>query len=373
MTRSAIASDPQPVVLNGVRKRFGKDVAVDGVTVTARAGELTTLVGPSGCGKTTTLRMIGGFIDPEEGEIRIGDRVVNGVPPSRRSTRTVFQNYALFPHMSVFENVAFGLRATRAPRSEIPGRVEEALRIVGLSGLERRASGQLSGGQQQRVAFARALVTRPEVLLLDEPLSNLDAKLRIQMRTEIRRIQQEVGITTIYVTHDQEEAMSLSDHMVVMNQGRVEQQGLPHEVYETPASRFVASFIGVTNFVPATVASADEAAEIEALGTTLRVPRPPDLPDDVRSATLVIRPEHLHVGPAKEGADPPARDADVASFRGEVVLSSYLGAAASYRVRVADGEELFVHDPAPHGAALHRVGDVVTLRLDVNRTYLLSD
>ncbi|MDZ7799643.1 MAG: ABC transporter ATP-binding protein [Trueperaceae bacterium] len=356
-----------------MRKRFGRDVAVDGITVTARAGELTTLVGPSGCGKTTTLRAIGGFLDPEEGEILIGDRVVNGVPPSRRSTRTVFQNYALFPHMSVFENVAFGLRATGARRSEIPTRVGESLEIVGLSGLERRASGELSGGQQQRVAFARALVTRPEVLLLDEPLSNLDAKLRIQMRGEIRRIQQEVGITTVYVTHDQEEAMSLSDHMVVMNQGRVEQQGLPHEVYEAPASKFVASFIGVTNFVPAEIESRTaDTFRVRSLGVHMDVPRPPTVDEETSAATMVVRPEHLHVVRAGE------EEAEVGSsmpraqyLRGTVREVSYLGAAASYRVKVASGEELTVQDPAPHGADLHRVGQEVTLLLEVPRVYLL--
>ncbi|MFO7546969.1 MAG: ABC transporter ATP-binding protein [Trueperaceae bacterium] len=359
-----IRIEPQSVVLERVTKRFGKVAAVDDVTVTAEAGMLTTLLGPSGCGKTTTLRMIGGFYDPDEGTIRIGPKVVNGVPPNARSTRTVFQSYALFPHMTVFENVAFGLRATREPRADIAPRVQEALALVGLEGLAQRSSGQLSGGQQQRVAFARALVTRPEVLLLDEPLSNLDAKLRVHMRGEIRKLQQDLGITTVYVTHDQEEAMSLSDHVVVMSAGRVEQQGPPHDVYERPATRFVADFIGRSSFVESEVVAVhDDAIEVKALGAVLRLVKPAHPVKVGARELLVLRPEHMHV----EDADATGGVA----FRGTVATVAYLGAAASYEITLADGSLLTVDDPAPRGASLRRPGDEVRVRLDVERVYVV--
>ncbi len=359
--------DPQSVVLERVTKRFGAAAAVDDVTITAEAGQLTTLLGPSGCGKTTTLRMIGGFYDPDEGSIRIGTTVVNGVPPHARSTRTVFQSYALFPHMTVFENVAFGLRATRVPRAEIAPRVQEALALVGLEGFAQRSSGQLSGGQQQRVAFARALVTRPEVLLLDEPLSNLDAKLRVHMRSEIRGLQQDLGITTVYVTHDQEEAMSLSDHVVVMNEGRVEQQGRPHDIYERPTTRFVADFIGVSNFIRASITAAEgDWVEVEALGQRLRLAIPiTHRLKTGESGLLVLRPEHLHL-------EDPGTVRGV-GFDGTVASVAYLGAAASYVIALPDGTELTVDDPAPKGASLRQPGDVVRVNLEVERVYVVPE
>jgi ABC-type Fe3+/spermidine/putrescine transport system ATPase subunit len=360
----------QPVRLDRVTKLFAGARAVDEVTINAEAGKLTTLLGPSGCGKTTTLRMIGGFYEPDGGEIRIGDRVVNTVPPHARSTRTVFQSYALFPHMTVFENVAFGLRATRAPRSGIKGRVEEALELVGLAGLSQRSSGQLSGGQQQRVAFARALVTKPEVLLLDEPLSNLDAKLRVHMRAEIRKLQQDLGITTIYVTHDQEEAMSLSDHVVVMNQGKIEQQGPPHEIYEKPATGFVAGFIGTTNFVPAVVDGVNGATvTVRTLGRTMTVTAPEGRPLQAGlPVQLVIRPEHLRIGTPHAGGDTAGAD-----LQARVSGISYLGAAASYELALADGTKVVVHDPAPYGAALYGLGAEVAVQLDTGRIYIIPD
>lgn len=360
----------QPVRLDRVTKMFGDARAVDAVTINAEAGKLTTLLGPSGCGKTTTLRMIGGFYEPDGGEIRIGDRVVNDLPAHARSTRTVFQSYALFPHMTVFENVAFGLRATRTPRSSIKDRVQTALDLVGLTGLSQRSSGQLSGGQQQRVAFARALVTRPEVLLLDEPLSNLDAKLRVHMRSEIRKLQQDLGITTIYVTHDQEEAMSLSDHVVVMNDGQVEQQGPPHEIYEQPASQFVAGFIGTTNFVPGQVQEVSGTEVIvQALSRTIRIAPPEGRSlQKSQSVQLVIRPEHLRIGQAHSGDMPESAGANL---QARVTGISYLGAAASYELLLPGGESVVVHDPAPHGAALHTLGSEVTVQLDTDRIYII--
>jgi iron(III) transport system ATP-binding protein len=365
MATTSLRLDSQPVHLRGVTKLFGKAAAVDDVTLEAEAGRLTTLLGPSGCGKTTTLRIIGGFYEPDRGTIHIGDKLVNSVPPHARSTRTVFQSYALFPHMTVFENVAFGLRATRVPRSEIPRRVQDALDLVGLGAFAARSSGQLSGGQQQRVAFARALVTRPEVLLLDEPLSNLDAKLRVHMRGEIRSLQQELGITTIYVTHDQEEAMSLSDHVVVMSEGRIEQQGPPHDIYERPATRFVADFIGTSNFVEAQVETvgADDVT-VAALGVSLRLARPAGAALRTgETVLLVLRPEHLHV------QDADARDG--VGFAGRVASVAYLGAVASYEVRLDGGADVTVSSPAPVGGALRRPGDPVRVRLQVDRVYVV--
>lgn len=365
MPTPTLRIDPQPVSIERVTKRFGTTAAVDDVSIVAEAGKLTTLLGPSGCGKTTTLRMIGGFFDPDEGIVRIGAKIVNGVPPHARSTRTVFQSYALFPHMTVFENVAFGLRATGVPRAEVTPRVNEALALVGLEGLAARSSGQLSGGQQQRVAFARALVTRPEVLLLDEPLSNLDAKLRVHMRAEIRKLQTDLGITTIYVTHDQEEAMSLSDQVVVMNVGNVEQQGAPHEIYEQPATRFVADFIGVSNFVPTTIGRVTETSvEVSVFGNslTLAAPRTHAVKTG-ETGLLVLRPEHLHL------ENPEQREG--VGFVGTVASVAYLGAAASYTVALADNTILTVEDPAPRGASLRHPGESVRVRLDVERVYVV--
>ncbi len=232
------------VILKNVTKRFGKVVAVDNVSFKAEHGELFTLLGPSGCGKTTTLRIIAGFEIPDEGKVYFNDVDVTLKKPYERETAMVFQNYALWPHMTVFDNIAYGLKIRKLPKEEIKRRVEWVLELIGLKGLENRYPHQLSGGQQQRVALARALVVEPKVLLMDEPLSNLDAKLRLRMREEIKRIQKELGITTIYVTHDQEEAMSLSDRVAVMNAGKILQIGTPKEVYMRPANLFVATFIG---------------------------------------------------------------------------------------------------------------------------------
>ncbi len=353
----------KPVSVENLVKRFGTTPAVDDITFTAAAGRLTTLLGPSGCGKTTTLRAIGGFHDADSGDIRIGDRSVMNLPPHRRPTCTVFQSYALFPHLSVFENVAFGLRATRVRRSEIPARVGEALAMVGLEALSRRQAGQLSGGQQQRVAFARALVMRPEVLLLDEPLSNLDARLRVQMRSEIRKIQEEIGVTTIYVTHDQEEAMSLSDRIIVLHQGRIEQQGPPHEIYERPRTRFVAEFIGTSNLVPVRVGDLrGDRVEIEIFGGCLSVPRPTEPELTVgRELHAVVRPEHVRIaGQSESGV-----------FRATVESRSYLGASASYVLRMSDGSSLRAALPAPRGAALLTEREQCTVSVDAERLYLL--
>lgn len=351
-------------------------MAVDSVTFTAEAGKLTTLLGPSGCGKTTTLRAIGGFIAVESGTIMIGDRLMDTLPPYRRPTRTVFQSYALFPHMSVRENVAFGLKATSTHRREIPDRIREALQLVGLEAFADRQSGQLSGGQQQRVAFARALVTRPEVLLLDEPLSNLDAKLRVQMRLEIRRLQQEVGITTVYVTHDQEEALSLSDTIIVMNKGRIEQQGTPWEIYEHPANRFVADFIGTSNIVPAQIVSSgtstgetDDRVTISCLGRIFEIARDRVPPDISGNCGLVIRPEHVFLE-AIEGSRSFAQNRSTLTAR--VQARDYRGSAADYHLALEDGTELTAEVPAPTGRQLLEIGSEVSVRFDTPRVSVVS-
>jgi len=235
------------IELEAVAKRYGAHAAVDGVSLAIGEGEFFSLLGPSGCGKTTTLRMIAGFVEPDEGRILLHGDDVTSVPPNRRPVNMVFQQYALFPHMSVYDNVAFGLSVRGVPRKEHGDRVNEILRVVALEGYEKRRPRQLSGGQQQRVALARALVNRPAALLLDEPLGALDVKLRRHMQLELKRIQHEIGTTFVYVTHDQEEALAMSDRIAVMNGGRVEQLGTPRDIYEHPASDFVADFVGTVN------------------------------------------------------------------------------------------------------------------------------
>src|SRR6059058_1754294 len=283
--RTAPAAQAVPDVrLEGVTKRFEDVVAVDDVSLEIERGSFFAMLGPSGCGKTTTLRMIGGFEEPSEGTIYLGTEPVTGRPPYKRDVNTVFQSYALFPHLSIFENVAFGLRRRKVRGQDVRGRVTDILELVGLSGLEKRKPGQLSGGQQQRVALARALVNRPRVLLLDEPLGALDLKLRKQMQIELKAIQNDVGITFIHVTHDQEEAMTMADRIAVMNRGRIEQLGTPTELYETPATAYVASFLGASNLIAGTVSGPD----------TVRLRHGPEV--RVRSTALAGRTGEVAVG-----------------------------------------------------------------------------
>ena len=243
--------------IKNLTKRFDDVVAVDDLTLEVPEGEFLTLLGPSGCGKTTTLRAIAGFHHPDSGEIWFGDRLMNNVPPNRRNTAMCFQSYALFPHMNVWDNISFGLKMRKMPAAQQKTRIREALSMVGLEGMEKRKPGQLSGGQQQRVALARAIVTQPDILLFDEPLSNLDAKLRVQVRVEIREMQKRLGITSIYVTHDQDEALAISDRIVIMNRGRIEQVGDPHSIYLHPQTPFVAGFIGLANIFEGKVIARD--------------------------------------------------------------------------------------------------------------------
>ena len=340
------------------RGGVGEVTAVNGVSLEIQRGDLVTLLGPSGCGKTTTLRLIAGFEFPTTGQILLDGERINDLPPHQRGMSMVFQSYAIFPHLNVFENVAYGLNVQHRSRDEIRQRVARVLELVELTGYEGRAPNQLSGGQQQRVALARALVMEPKVLLMDEPLSNLDAKLREQMRTEIRRIQKRLGITSVYVTHDQVEAMTLSDQVVVMNGGLIEQVGPPAEIYRRPRSRFVADFIGRANFVDAQVlARKDGYLQLSALGTTLQVPAA----DGVRpgmEATLVVRPEMVHLGDNGRGVP------------GTVRRATYLGNTVEYDVEAA-GHLLAVVEHDPRRVVVHPEGTQVRLQLLEDCLYVL--
>ena len=320
------------VILENVTKTFedpyrpgGRVTAVDSVSLEVGEGELVTLLGPSGCGKTTALRMIAGFELPTAGRILIDGQDVSRLPPHARNAAMVFQSYAIFPHLTVARNVAFGLEMRALPGEEIASRVHAVLELVELSGLEHRSPEQLSGGQQQRVALARAIVTEPKVLLFDEPLSNLDAKLREQMRVEVRRLQRRLKITSVYVTHDQSEAMALSDRIVVMQAGRVQQVAAPFEVYARPANRFVADFLGRVNFLEGRVAAAGSSGvTVEVQGRRLEVPSGQQAPLAGDAVTLVVRPETISLA-----VDPIGREM---AFRGSIRRAVYLGATAEYEV-----------------------------------------
>ena len=353
---SALSADAVGVDIRGVRKWYGSVQAVRDISLAIRPGEMVSFLGPSGCGKTTTLRMIAGLEQPDAGEIRIGPRVVNAVAPWKRNIGMVFQNYALFPHMSVAENIAFGLAMRRESRAEIERRVGEAMAQVRLAHLAERRPSQLSGGQRQRVALARAIVTRPSVLLLDEPLAALDRKLREQMQVEIKQLQRDVGVTAIFVTHDQEEALTLSDRIVVMDEGRVVQVGTPSEVYEHPRSRFVSDFIGFTNAVRGRIASVSAGVANVAMrsGQTLRVPVEPEL-GPAQEVDLVVRPEKVEVNPAKTTDEQ-------AVISGILRHSVYTGAVTYHHVDIGGGETLIAMSPNGEAqGAIPALGNPVTL------------
>jgi spermidine/putrescine transport system ATP-binding protein len=345
------------VRLIDLRKQFGEVTAVDGVSLDIRAGEFFSLLGPSGCGKTTTLRMIGGFDLPTSGRIELGGLDITGAPPEKRPVNMVFQSYALFPHLSVFENIAFGLRRRKTPQAEIDRRVGAVLELVRLTGYGRRKPDQMSGGQQQRVALARALVNRPQVLLLDEPLGALDLKLRRQLQVELKRVQLEVGITFVYVTHDQEEALALSDRIAVMDHGRVEQLGTPEELYDAPRTLFVAGFIGTSNLLPGTVESVvTDAAVVRLASGDVCPARAGDArPGD--SVDVAIRPESI--GLAAADATPDA-DGNVPTLLGTILQSAYLGVSVSHQVGTSGGLVLTVVAPRSHER--FGIGDRVQLR-----------
>ncbi|MBK0328510.1 ABC transporter ATP-binding protein [Rhodobacteraceae bacterium F11138] len=320
------------VHLNNIVKRFGNFTAVHPTDLTIPEGDFVTLLGPSGCGKTTNLRMIAGLLDPTEGEILIGGRRMNDVPIHKRNLGIVFQNYALFPHKTVAENVGFGLRYRDVPKSEVPGRVQAALDLVQLPDVGSRYPKALSGGQQQRIALARAIVIEPEVLLLDEPLSALDANLREDMRVELKRIQHQIGVTTVFVTHDQSEALAMSDRIVVMSAGRVEQVGTPEEVYNTPASTFVANFLGASNILPARCIGRDPdkiRLQVPQFGV---VPVPGERAPGVGegAAKLVLRAEKLTL--LGDGADATG----LITAQATVETVDYQGQTVRYFVRLGD-------------------------------------
>ncbi len=329
------------VRLDRVTKRFHDVVAVDDLSMEIRRGEFFSMLGPSGCGKTTTLRMIGGFEEATAGTIFLGETNVTGLPPFKRDVNTVFQNYALFPHLSVFENVAFGLRRRKIAGADLSRRVGEMLELVELPGYERRKPSQLSGGQQQRVALARALINHPRVLLLDEPLGALDLKLRKQMQIELKRIQTEVGITFIYVTHDQEEAMTMSDRIAVMRHGRIEQLGSPEELYERPTTAFVAGFLGVSNLLDGDVVGNDGTWIDVRLADGATVRAPAASANGAHAVRVGIRPEKLRVVPAD--AEPVAADGSRNFLGGTVLDASYIGVSTQYLIETGDGHRLVVY------------------------------
>ena len=331
--------------------------AVKDVSLDITPGSFVTLLGPSGCGKTTTLRMIAGFESPDEGEIYLGGEAINALTPNKRDTAMVFQSYALFPHYNVFDNVAYGLKLRKVPKEEIQRRVTDILSLVELSGMESRMTNQLSGGQQQRVALARALVVEPGVLLFDEPLSNLDAKLRVQMRTEIRRIQQKLGITAIYVTHDQSEAMSISDQIIIMQKGVIAQIGTPMEIYYHPVNEFVADFIGEANFLKGTVADSTPTETHVTIGKATVVVASDK--DAVRGqeCEIVLRPEAIQLG-------------DTGMLPGKVELSCFMGSYQNYHVRVGD-TLVKIADNCPVAKKIYAVGDDVWLSFDKACAHIL--
>ena len=359
------------IELRDVSKFFGEVPAVSGVSLEVRQGEFLTLLGPSGCGKTTTLRMIGGFELPSAGEIVIEGEAMGDRPPYRRPVNTVFQNYALFPHMTVGQNVSYGLEMAGMPKPERMRRVAEALEMVRLPHVENRKPAELSGGQQQRVALARALVNRPAVLLLDEPLGALDLKLRKAMQLELKQLNREVGATFVYVTHDQEEALTMSDRIAVMNEGRILQLGTPGDIYERPRTRFVADFIGQTNFLEVEVfGAAGATAEVDLAGSgPLRTRLPEGIVAQGRM-TLAVRPEKISLLADLPGSEIPGWD----RLSGRLEEIIYVGTYTQYVLRLPGGQELTVHrQNRAVGEGEHPIGETLTVVFNPQSAALLAD
>ncbi|MDE0553085.1 MAG: ABC transporter ATP-binding protein [Candidatus Poribacteria bacterium] len=344
------------ITLTSVTKQFGETVAVDDVSLQVEGGEFFSLLGPSGCGKTTTLRIIGGFVFPTTGEVRINGEIMAETPPYRRPVNTVFQNYALFPHKTVAQNIAFGLQMQKAPKSEIADAVERSLDLIQLPGYGDRKPNELSGGERQRVALARALINQPTILLLDEPLSALDLKLRKQMQLELKALQRKVGITFVYVTHDQGEALALSDRIAVMNDGKVLQVGTPSEIYDSPQSRFVADFIGTSNFLEGTFISENEIALTTLPPTKIVCTPTSDIPLNT-SVTVAVRPERINL------TTTPASDT-TNLLHGTIQDESYLGTTLQYTVQTDYPIPLIAHQQNTGTKDTHhfRRGDTVYLQ-----------
>ena len=346
------------VIIKNAVKRYGDFTALHGVSLNIEKGEFFTLLGPSGCGKTTLLRMIAGFNSIEGGDFYFGENRINDVPAHKRDIGMVFQNYAIFPHLTVEENVAYGLKARKVDKKEIDRRVKEALELVQIAPLATRKPSELSGGQQQRVALARAFVIEPSVLLMDEPLSNLDAKLRVQMRSIIKKLQRRLGITTIYVTHDQEEALAISDRIAVMNQGRVMQVGTPSEIYAKPENPFVAGFIGVSNFLNCDVTKCEGGMAKVSIKGELDI----DVPvrkNYTGKAQLSARPEQLFFSET--------------GMPGKVMFSTFLGDFIEYEVELFDGQTLIINEYTKDTAKVHEVGEKVFISFDATRISLYDE
>ena len=373
MSNTNDTNAPGRLSLVELTKTFSNTVsdvtAVDHINLDIRPGEFITLLGPSGCGKTTTLRMIAGFEDATSGQVMLDGENMVVVPPNKRPMSMVFQSYALFPHLSVRENVAYGLRLRKKSAEEIKEEVDIALAAMNLTAMADRAPSQLSGGQQQRVALARAMVVRPKVLLFDEPLSNLDAKLRVKMRVEIRRMQKRLGISSVYVTHDQSEAMAMSDRIVVMNSGRIEQVDTPEEIYLHPATVFVADFVGRANFVPAQAqeVSEDGMVEIEALGQKIRVHSSEGAKEAVREGketVVLVRPESMRIQPTDE------KPATLTGSLGQVVTSIFYGETVEYEIETEFGSLVCVVSD-PRAEDLLEEGQYVRLGIEAEKAWLL--
>jgi iron(III) transport system ATP-binding protein len=346
------------VEVEGVNLSYGTTHVLKNVTLSIRPGEFFAFLGPSGCGKTTLLRLIAGFNTAQSGQVRIGGNDISALPPWKRDVGMVFQSYALWPHMTVAGNVAFGLEERKVPRPEIARRVRAALELVGLGHLADRRPSQLSGGQQQRVAVARTVVIEPKVLLLDEPLSNLDAKMRVQVRRELRDLQQRLGLTTVFVTHDQEEANSICDRIAVMNDGVIQQVGTPMALYEAPVNLFVAGFLGAANILAGEVVGSG-AARAFRIGDGATIPLPPDVPD-LAGGRLVFRPQYCDLAPVGGGG-----------LAGAILHREFLGASVRYLVDVG-GREILVEAPFERGAALSDVGAKVAVAIRPGHIRLLG-
>jgi iron(III) transport system ATP-binding protein len=364
-TATGLSMKAAELSIEGVRLSYGDLRVLDDISLKVRPGEFFALLGPSGCGKTTLLRLIAGFARAEAGRVAINGEDISGLPPWKRDVGLVFQSYALWPHMTVARNVAFGLEEKRMPRAEIGPRVAAALELVGLTGLDQRRPAQLSGGQQQRVALARTIAVEPKLLLLDEPLSNLDAKLRVQVRRELRELQQRLGLTTIFVTHDQEEANTVCDRIAVMNQGVIQQVGTPKDLYEQPANLFVANFLGTANIVEGRVIGDGASRAFELTGG----PKIPIAADRkvAPGARMVFRPQDCAIVGAGQSAGPDRTIAD-----GTVTYREFLGASVRYGVR-AGSADIAVDCPFHAGDALHEVGTAVAVAIATRSVRFLSD
>ncbi|WP_304944036.1 ABC transporter ATP-binding protein, partial [Vallitalea guaymasensis] len=345
------------VVIKNAVKIYGDYKAVNNANVTIKEGELFTLLGPSGCGKTTLLRMIAGFNKIDGGHVSFGDKIINDIPAHKRNIGMVFQNYAIFPHMSVFNNVAYGLKARKIHKNEINERVTEALEMVQMLQFKDRQPSQLSGGQQQRIALARAIVIHPDVLLMDEPLSNLDAKLRVQMRTIIRKLQKDLKITTIYVTHDQEEALAISDRIAVMKLGVIQQVGTPVEIYKNPQNTFIGDFIGTSNYLKGNVIKKDsDGTKININGKIINI----KLKKDSNGEIIVgARPEEIMITDVKKD-----------ELKGEIVIGTFLGDFINYEIKLTNGQIVEVNEYTKDISRIRKQGDKVSLILSTDRIHI---